>query len=98
MIIVGNPYWAATDPSWRKLLNFCVANQCYTGCPAPRLLPTDTAQVLPSMGHATGSLQQDSEWTDEESFLSNVLHMATGQSFVDTEMAFKNEIEWRVML
>ncbi|KAI6692557.1 hypothetical protein NL676_020267 [Syzygium grande] len=35
LVIIGNPHIVSKDPHWEKLLQYCVDNNSYQGCPLP---------------------------------------------------------------
>ncbi|KAI4338664.1 hypothetical protein MLD38_023694 [Melastoma candidum] len=35
LVIIGNPHVVCKDPSWDKLLKYCLENNSYQGCPLP---------------------------------------------------------------
>ncbi|KAI3408241.1 uncharacterized protein J3R85_020417, partial [Psidium guajava] len=35
LVIIGNPHVVSKDPHWEKLLQYCVDNNSYQGCPLP---------------------------------------------------------------
>ncbi|KAL3728154.1 hypothetical protein ACJRO7_032845 [Eucalyptus globulus] len=35
LVIIGNPHIVSKDPYWEKLLQYCVDNNSYQGCPLP---------------------------------------------------------------
>jgi len=44
LIIIGNPFVLAQDPSWLELLHFCIENGSYIGCDLPILGNQETSR------------------------------------------------------
>ncbi|CAI5524033.1 unnamed protein product [Closterium sp. Naga37s-1] len=57
LIIVGNPNLLAQDRCWGALLQYCLRNKAYTGCPLPASIPPPD---LPSGSQPGGSELLDS--------------------------------------
>ncbi|CAI5968583.1 unnamed protein product [Closterium sp. NIES-65] len=58
LIIVGNPNLLAQDRCWGALLQYCLRNKAYTGCPLPASIPPPD---LPSGSQPGGSEDDDAD-------------------------------------
>lgn len=40
LVVIGDPHLLAQDPTWRALIEYCVAREAYVGCNLPYFLTT----------------------------------------------------------
>ncbi|CAI5959109.1 unnamed protein product [Closterium sp. NIES-64] len=60
LIIVGNPNLLAQDRCWGALLQYCLRNKAYTGCPLPASIPPPDSRLGRNLGDPL-SLQEDDD-------------------------------------